>query len=152
MSDKILMNISMILKKEDFVKIKNQPTGKIQLAQKEDWFFLKEWIELFYEEALGQNFLIKNNSHKKEFNEKPQIYLWWDKKPVAMGMITTDLGATAKINLIYTIKSERGKGYGKAIVYELCKIILEDNKTPTLSVSSGNIAAKNLYYSIGFNN
>lgn len=60
---------------------------------------------------------------------------------------------TPKINQIgsvYTPESERGKGYCKAVVSELCRRIIAKGKVPTLSVRKNNTPAVKAYTALGF--
>ncbi|MBL4934148.1 GNAT family N-acetyltransferase [Clostridium sp. YIM B02515] len=60
---------------------------------------------------------------------------------------------TPKINQIgsvYTPESERGKGYCKAVVSELCRRIIDKGKVPTLSVRKNNTPAVKAYTALGF--
>lgn len=60
---------------------------------------------------------------------------------------------TSKINQVggvFTIRGERGKGYCKAVVSEVCRRILERGKTPTLMVRKNNTPAVKAYKALGF--
>ncbi len=61
--------------------------------------------------------------------------------------------ATSKINQIggvFTLGEERGKGYCKAILSELCQRIIARGKLPTLIVRNDNFPAIKAYTSLGF--
>lgn len=57
-----------------------------------------------------------------------------------------------QIGSVYTEEEERGKGYGKAVVSEICRRIIERNRIPTLIVKKNNIPAVKAYTSLGFVN
>jgi uncharacterized protein len=60
---------------------------------------------------------------------------------------------TPKINQIggvYTTEEERGKGYCKAVVSEMCRRIIAKGKVPTLSVRKNNTPAVKAYTALGF--
>lgn len=60
---------------------------------------------------------------------------------------------TPKINQIgsvYTVEKERGKGYCKAVVSEMCRRIIAKGKLPALSVKKNNIPAVKAYTALGF--
>ena len=54
------------------------------------------------------------------------------------------------ISGVYTAETERGKGYAKAVVSELCRRIATRGKIPTLSVRKGNTPAVKAYTALGF--
>jgi uncharacterized protein len=73
-------------------------------------------------------------------------------KMVAQAGIQTYTPAISQIGSVYTPESERGKGYCKATVSEMCRRIIEKGKLPTLSVRKNNTPAVRAYTSIGFEN
>lgn len=78
------------------------------------------------------------------------IYLIKDNEILAQGCIQTSTSKICQIGGVYTLDTERGKGYCKALISELCKIIISRGKTPTLMVSKKNTPAVKAYNSIGF--
>ena len=73
-----------------------------------------------------------------------------DGKMVAQACVQTYTPQINQIGGVYTIKDERGKGYCKAIVSEMCSRIIAKNKVPTLSVKKNNIPAVKAYTALGF--
>ena len=71
-------------------------------------------------------------------------------KIVAQACVQTYTPRIAQIGAVYTAEEERGKGYCKAIVSELCRRIIAKGKIPTLSVKKKNIPAVRAYTAIGF--
>lgn len=73
-----------------------------------------------------------------------------DGKIVAQACVQTYTSKINQIGSVYTAEEERGKGYCKAIVSEICKRIIAKGKTPTLSVKKKNIPAVRAYTALGF--
>jgi len=64
-----------------------------------------------------------------------------DGKMVAQACVQTYTPQISQIGGVYTAEEERGKGYCKAIVSEMCRRIIARGKIPTLSVKKKNIPA-----------
>jgi ribosomal protein S18 acetylase RimI-like enzyme len=73
-----------------------------------------------------------------------------DNRFVAQACIQAYTDSTCQIGAVYTLEEERGKGYAKAIVSELCRRIAERGKLPTLMVNKYNIPALRAYKALGF--
>ena len=69
---------------------------------------------------------------------------------VAQAGIQTYTPKINQIGSVYTPEEERGKGYAKAIVSEICKRIIERGKMPTLMVNKDNTPAVRAYNALGF--
>ena len=73
-----------------------------------------------------------------------------DNKLVAQACIQTFTDNSNQIGAVYSLEEERGKGYAKAAVSELCERIIGRGKLPTLIVSKQNPPALNAYKALGF--
>lgn len=82
--------------------------------------------------------------------EEDKVIAVKDGKMVAYAIIQTYTDTINQIGSVYTVEEERGKGYCKAVVSELCKRIILRNKMPTLFVRKNNIPAVKAYSSLGF--
>jgi predicted GNAT family N-acyltransferase len=82
--------------------------------------------------------------------EEEFIFLEKDDRIIAQACIQTYTDKINQIGAVYTTESERGNGYCKAIVSELCKIIISRGKLPTLSVKKKNSPAVKAYTALGF--
>jgi ribosomal protein S18 acetylase RimI-like enzyme len=89
--------------------------------------------------------LLSQKGEQEEF-----IILSMDNKPVAQACIQTITDSTNQIGAVYTLEEERGKGYAKAVVSELCGRIIHKGKLPTLIVNKYNTPALNAYKALGF--
>lgn len=92
----------------------------------------------------------------KSLSQKPKgedfLFLTADGKITAQGCIQTSTEKIDQIGGVYTIGEERGKGYCKALVSELCDRIVKRGKIPTLMVTKSNTPAVRAYTSLGFGN
>lgn len=82
--------------------------------------------------------------------EEEYLVLEKDGKMVATANIQTYTPKINQIGAVYTAVEERGKGYCKAIVSEMCSRIIARGKIPTLSVKKHNTPAIRAYNALGF--
>jgi GNAT superfamily N-acetyltransferase len=93
----------------------------------------------------GTRLLLSQRGEEEDF-----IILSRDNKLLAQACIQTCTKNTNQIGAVYTLEEERGKGYAKALVSELCKRIMDRGKLPTLIVNKRNAPALNAYKALGF--
>lgn len=93
----------------------------------------------------GTRLLLSQKAEEEEF-----IILSKDNKLLAQACIQTFTDNTDQIGAVYTLEEERGKGYAKAVVSELCERIISKGKLPTLIVNKQNTPALNAYEALGF--
>jgi hypothetical protein len=82
--------------------------------------------------------------------EEEYIFLEKDNRIIAQACVQTYTPKINQIGAVYTTGGERGKGYCKAIVSELCRIIIDRGKLPTLTVKNLNLPAVKAYTALGF--
>lgn len=82
--------------------------------------------------------------------EEEYLVMEKDGKMVASACIQTYTPAIGQIGAVYTAEEERGKGYCKAIVSEMCSRTIARGKMPTLSVKKNNTPAVRSYTALGF--
>jgi predicted GNAT family acetyltransferase len=126
--------------------------GELRVAGPPDMPVILEWLAIFYAETLYADLPpIPSNltSNPAAAPSGAKLFVWAEKEPVAMGL-TTNNNETCRINLIYVTPAHRRKGYGRAIVSALATRIREDSRLPVLHAASENLAAINLYTSLGF--
>mgnify|MGYP003751845597 FL=1 len=118
----------------------NDDTSIISFVRKAYWrgFGAERTIE-------GTRLLLLQKNAEEEF-----IILSVDNKLVAQACVQTFTDYTNQIGAVYSLEEERGKGYAKAAVSELCERIIRRGKLPTLIVSKKNIPALNAYKALGF--
>lgn len=93
----------------------------------------------------GTKLLLSQKGEEEEF-----IVMKIDGKPVSQACIQAVTPNTNQIGAVYTLEEERGKGYGKAVVSELCQRIRTRGKLPTLIVNKQNTPALCAYKALGF--
>lgn len=93
----------------------------------------------------GTRLLLSQRNKEEDF-----IILSMNNKLLAQACIQTFTDSTNQIGAVYTLEEERGKGYAKAVVSELCERIINRGKLPTLVVNKQNIPAVNAYRALGF--
>ncbi|HYE83043.1 MAG TPA: GNAT family N-acetyltransferase [Clostridia bacterium] len=93
----------------------------------------------------GTKLILSQRNTEEEF-----IILSKDEQLLAQACIQAFTGSTNQIGAVYTLEEERGKGYGKAVVSELCERIINRGKLPTLIVNKQNLQALNAYKALGF--
>lgn len=71
-------------------------------------------------------------------------------KPVAYAVIQTNTASTSQIGAVFTLEEDRGRGFCKATVSELCRRIVSRGKIPTLFVRKNNTPAVKAYNALGF--
>lgn len=90
----------------------------------------------------------------KSLNQRPVeedcLFAIKDGKIVSTACIQTTTNKISQIGGVYTTPKERGKGYCKAVVSELCRRIIERGKIPTLMVRKDNVPAVKAYEALGF--
>ncbi|MDF2569918.1 MAG: FR47-like protein [Sporomusa sp.] len=82
--------------------------------------------------------------------EEDYIFLLVGGVPKAQAVIQVATGRINQIGGVYTSEGNRGNGYCKVLVAELCRRIQGYGKTPVLMVRKDNIPAIKAYQSIGF--
>jgi len=93
----------------------------------------------------GTRLLLSQRNAEEDF-----IILSKDNMLLAQACIQTFTRNTNQIGAVYTLEEERGKGYAKAVVSELCERIINRGKLPTLIVNKLNTPAINAYKALGF--
>lgn len=93
----------------------------------------------------GAKLLLSQRNEEENF-----LILSKEGKYLAQACIQAFTYSTEQIGAVYTLEEERGKGYGKAVVSELCERIINRGKLPTLIVNKSNFPAVNAYKALGF--
>jgi len=82
--------------------------------------------------------------------EEEYIFAEKDGRLLSQACILLCTPQYSHISGVYTAETERGKGYAKAVVSELCRRVTARGKIPTLSVRKGNTPAVKAYTALGF--
>ena len=121
--------------------------GKLRLATMDDSRIITEWAHMFHAEA---------DPNTPEDNcipriEKRDIFLWEDGIPVSMVAKASPTQKGIRINLVYTPRELRNKGYATSCVAALCKELLDSGyQFCMLYADLANPTSNSIYQKIGF--
>lgn len=123
-----------------FIDVSGDDTSIISFVRKAYWrgFGVERTIE-------DTRLLLSQKNEEEEL-----IILSIDNKLVAQACVQTFTYNTNQIGAVYSLEEERGKGYAKAVVSELCERIISRGKLPTLIVNKQNTSALCAYKALGF--
>lgn len=113
-------------------------------------------VEVFIKEAYKDGFRsVKTREEiEKMFIERSTdedfLFLLKDGKIAAQANVQTYTEKINQVGGVFTLRSERGKGYCKTVVSEVCRRILQRGKVPTLMVRKNNTPAVKAYEALGF--
>ena len=82
--------------------------------------------------------------------EEDYLLMRVGEKIVGQALIQTFTNQINQIGAVYTVEEERGRGYCKALMSEMCRRILGRGKIPALMVKNDNLAAVKAYTALGF--
>jgi RimJ/RimL family protein N-acetyltransferase len=91
-----------------------------------------------------------SQAYTKRSIEKDYLFLVKNGEIKAQASIQTYTNRINQVGGVFTLNSERGKGYCKAVVSELCRRIISSGRTPTLMVGKNNTPAIRAYKALGF--
>ncbi len=126
--------------------------GQIRIANVNDLPTLQKWTLDFMKEALqesGTEDAIERFVRQKI--ETKSIFLWEDGQLVSMAAKTRPTKKSISINLVYTPKEYRKKGYARSCVASLTERLLrEEYKYCTLYTDLMNPTSNKIYQEIGY--
>ncbi|MDE7406652.1 MAG: GNAT family N-acetyltransferase [Clostridiales bacterium] len=125
--------------------------GKLRLANENDQF-AKDWIAAMWLEAVNER--IAPDSALEKFNTmlvSRNLFVYENEngKPVSI-VQAKPFGSYATLSYVYTQPEYRNRGYGKAMVHELCKKLMGEYKGFVLFVDKTNPSANKIYNAVGF--
>ncbi|MFC0186868.1 GNAT family N-acetyltransferase [Fictibacillus aquaticus] len=126
--------------------------GTMRKATEQDLPFLPDWIVGMTDET---NQLISRKEAENYALERigtGSLYIWESKgKPVSMAAKTRPNIKGASVNLVYTPKNLRGKGYASALVAALSQHLLDSGfEFCTLFTDLANPTSNKIYQNIGY--
>ncbi|MFC7371661.1 GNAT family N-acetyltransferase [Fictibacillus iocasae] len=127
-------------------------TGAMRKAADQDMSYLPDWILGMTGET---NQLISRKEAKNYAEERIKsgsLYIWENGGvPVAMAAKTRPNMKGASVNLVYTPKEHRGKGYASALVAALSQHLLDSGfEFCTLFTDLANPTSNKIYQKIGY--
>lgn len=110
------------------------------------------FVKEAYWQGFGHNYSVEETRKflEQRNREEEFLFLVAEDKIIAQAYIQATTKEINQIGGVFTIVEERGKGYCKAIVSELCQNIIARDKTPSLIVRKDNVSAIRAYTSLGF--
>ena len=131
----------------------NKIEGHIRNANIEDYEIVKDYIRKMNLEAMGESIddEILDFRTKLCINDK-FFYLYCDinNNPTSMVKIHPTPPDCFRINMVFTDKLYRAKGYAKKMLYEVIKETQKHGEIYTLFVDQKNPVSNKLYRDLGF--
>ncbi|MDE7107645.1 MAG: GNAT family N-acetyltransferase [Clostridiales bacterium] len=126
-------------------------TGKLRQATENDEFAV-DWIAAMQAEAVHEQIdretaLVKFNAMVAERN----LFVYENENGTPVSIVQAKPhGSYATLSYVYTQPEYRNRGYGKAMVHELCKRLAGEYKGFVLFVNKTNPSANKIYSAVGF--
>lgn len=125
--------------------------GKLRPATENDQF-AAEWVAAMWLEATNEQ--LDRNTALARFNTmvaNRSLFVYENENgtPVSFAQ-AKPYGYYATVGYVYTQPEYRNRGYGKAMMHEICKKVMEDYKGVVLFVDKTNTSANRLYGAVGF--
>ncbi|WP_018754492.1 GNAT family N-acetyltransferase [Paenibacillus terrigena] len=126
--------------------------GELQVASARDLLEVARFLVEFTYDAYGKT--VELSSQLQDADRligSGNLYVWKvDGTPVSMANIASRTPRHARINAVCTPLAHRKKGYASALVAQVCRIILEEGRTPILYADGANPDSNRVYQHIGF--
>jgi len=134
------------------VSFPKQPSGLMKLAEMTDLKLICKWMEEFREEAVPNDPLNDFTEFATKKIENKDLVIWDDgKRAVALASKARNTINGTCINLVYTPKKFRRKGYATALVANLSQRLLNDGwKFIALFTDLSNQTSNRIYQKVGF--
>jgi predicted GNAT family acetyltransferase len=125
--------------------------GLLRFALAKDLKLLTTWSQRFAEEAgLDESPHEAKDIIQKYFDAK-QLFVWDDKgRATAMAAIGGFTPHAARISMVYTDPTLRGKGYASTLVHRVSHKIIQDGKTSVLFADAANVQTNHIYGKLGY--
>lgn len=125
--------------------------GRFRLANSADQDLVLDWMNTFVDEALPFGQAVTSIDVAKRI-KADKVFLWCDnERPVSMSCVGRTLENGAAIAPVYTVPSERCKGYAAAATAAVANAIFKRNyRYAFLYTDANNPASNRCYANIGF--
>lgn len=150
---KLEENIFYKLNPEKYKEISKNYRTKIRLAtlKKEDIEKVKKFTVAFLEAKTEEEVRSITNDDKILPKMKSGVYLLeYEGKAIGMARFIGKTKNYAEVTSVYIDESYRNRGYGKELIGHMIHIALKENKIPVLEAWQTNMAARNTYEAMGF--
>lgn len=126
-------------------------TGKLRAANENDEFAVDCIVGMCLEAA---NERIDRETALQKFNSmlsERKLFVYENEQGTPVSIVRAKpYGSYATLSYVYTQPKYRNRGYGKAMVHELCKKLMCEYKGFVLFVDKTNPSANNIYNAVGF--
>ena len=150
LEEKVLMDLRLYTLKS-VIQPAARP-GKLRQASAEDMSFLPNWIRGMTEET--NQLLTKSEAEEvaKTKLESGSLFIWEeDGRAISMASKTRPNVKGVSVNLVYTPKEWRGKGYASSLVAALSEHLLNEGyEFCTLYTDLANPTSNKIYQNIGY--
>ena len=127
------------------------PSGTFRQAVVEEMELVRQWAYGFHEECFRDERHEQSMRSAEEKVKSGSLFLWVDGVPTSMAARTRPTPHGESVSFVYTPRSQRGKGYGTAVVAQVSQRILDDGKQfCTLYADLSNPTSNSIYQRIGY--
>ena len=150
-SMKVYTNL-LSYKCDKVIKPNKKCDGKMRQAKQEDYELLVKYHNALCFEIHNSEFPWEESESiiTNGMNEKA-LYVWENNKGEIVATLSRrKLGDTDSLSMVYTIPSERRKGYAENLVYSITKMIMEEGMLPTLYTDADYGASNACYKKLGY--
>lgn len=146
------LDVSLCIYQLEAVKIVKKTDGYLRLALSSDRHLIRDWIEAFEKEALGE---IRSEQEYQDWCDRRlrqnSLYIWQTDIPVSMAGFSGATPNGIRINAVYTPPEYRRKGYASSCVAALSQKLLEQGyKYCFLFTDLAYPTSNRIYQAIGY--
>lgn len=125
--------------------------GRLRKAVDSDLKRVARWRQAFHLEAFGHADQEQSARVARLRVADGDIYLWEDGQPVSMALKTRPTRNGVSVSLVYTPPEQRGRGYAKACVGSLSRMLLRGGWSYcALFADAANPASNRVYRRLGY--
>jgi predicted GNAT family acetyltransferase len=128
-------------------------TGKLRKATDADLTFLPQWVLEMTQETNQLMTLAEAEEYALQRTKNEFLFIWEeDGRPVSMASKTRPNIKGVSVNLVYTPRGLRGKGYASACVAAVSEYLLQEGfEFCSLFTDLANPTSNKIYQNIGYN-
>jgi len=126
--------------------------GSMRAYTEADRTLVLEWLEAFFDEAMGDEAVQTAEGTLKGKLEDPDgaLVLWQDREPVSFAGYGGPTPNGIRIGPVYTPPELRRRGYATALTAELTAALLRDRRFCFLFTDLANPTSNSIYQKIGY--
>jgi predicted GNAT family acetyltransferase len=124
-------------------------SGAPRQASGDDADLVVRWAYAFHEDAATPEPV--NPDKIRARIELGQVWLWEDGgERVSMASRSDPAGGVARVNMVFTPKALRGRGYASALTAYVTQLVLDDGQVASLYTDLANPTSNKIYQEIGY--